>query len=71
MPAMGYVFRGKVTVRYADREEVIEAGDAFCMPPGHVPAGEAGTDFVKFSPADELRASEAAIAGNMQQMQGA
>ena len=69
-PHWGYLFKGKLTVRYADHEEAIEAGDAFYMPPGHVPAGEAGSEFVQFSPSDELRVSQAAMASNMQQMQG-
>ena len=38
---------------------------------GHVPAGQAGSEFVQFSPSDELRVSEAAMARNMRQMQGA
>ena len=70
-PHWGYMFKGRMTIRSADREEVIEAGDAFYLPPGHVPAGEAGSEFVQFSPTGELRISEAAMATNMQQMQGA
>ncbi|HEY8115031.1 MAG TPA: hypothetical protein VIH70_01310, partial [Actinomycetota bacterium] len=35
-PHWGYVFKGKMTARYADRDEVFEAGDAFYTPPGHV-----------------------------------
>jgi hypothetical protein len=69
-PHWGYLFKGKLTVRYADSEEIIEAGDAFYMSPGHVPAAEAGTEFVQFSPSEELAVSEAAMAKNMQQMQG-
>ena len=38
-PHWGYLFKGRLTVRYADHEEAIEAGDAFYMPPGHVPGG--------------------------------
>jgi hypothetical protein len=37
-------------VRYADREEVIEAGDLYYLPPGHAPVFEAGTEVVEFSP---------------------
>jgi hypothetical protein len=70
-PHWGYVFKGRLTVHYADRDEIIEGGDAFYLPPGHVPAGQAGSEFVQFSPTDELRVSEAAMAKNMQQMQGA
>src|SRR5439155_15764393 len=57
-PHWGYVTAGRLTVRYADHEEVVEADDAFSMPPGHVPAAEAGTEFVMFSPTPELRVSE-------------
>ena len=35
-PHWGYVLKGKMTARYADRDEVFEVGDAFYTPPGHV-----------------------------------
>jgi len=45
-----------MTARYAHRDEVFEAGDAFYTPPGHVPVqNEPGTEFVSFSPSEELR----------------
>jgi hypothetical protein len=31
-PHLGYVIKGKMTARYADRDEVFEAGDAFYSP---------------------------------------
>ena len=46
-PHWGYVFKGKMTVSYADREEVIAPGEAFYMTPGHTPAAVAGTEFVR------------------------
>src|SRR5919197_847042 len=49
----GYIFKGKVTFRYADHDEVYEAGDAYYAPPGHIPVVEAGTEGVEFSPAAE------------------
>jgi hypothetical protein len=60
-PHWGYVMKGRLTIRYADHEEVIEAGDAFYMPPGHAPEAEEGTEFVQFSPAKELAALDAAL----------
>ena len=63
--------KGKLTVRYGDREEVIGAGEAFYLPPGHMPAATAGSEFVQFSPTGQLQAVEAAIVKAMQQMQGA
>jgi hypothetical protein len=69
-PHWGYVVSGKVTFRYADRDEIFEAGDAFYTPPGHVPVThEPGTEFVMFSPAEELRKTEAVMMKNMQAMQ--
>ena len=41
-PHWGYVLKGRLTYRFADHEEVFEAGDAFYLPPGHVPLAEAG-----------------------------
>ena len=70
-PHWGYVFKGKMTVHYADHDEVGGPGEAFYMPPGHTPAADAGTEFVQFSPTDELAISEAVIAKNMEKMPGA
>ena len=65
-PHWGVMNKGRMTVRYADRTEVFEAGDAFYMSPGHTPAAEAGTEFIQFSPTDLFAATEAAIAKGMQ-----
>ena len=70
-PHWGYVFSGTLTWRYADHEEVCEAGEAYYAPPGHSPSATAGSEFLLFSPAEELRAVEAVINQNMQAMQGA
>jgi hypothetical protein len=69
-PHWGFVFTGKVTIRYADRDEAFEAGDAFYTPPGHVQvANEPGTEFLSFSPSEELRTAEAVMMKNVQAMQ--
>ena len=70
-PHWGYVIEGRLAFRYGDREEVYEAGDAFYAPAGHVPVAAAGTGYVQFSPAEELRETSEAIQRNMQKMQGA
>ena len=69
-PHWGYVLKGKLTYRFADHEEVFEAGDAFYLPPGHIPLAEAGSELLQFSPTEELKVVEAAMAKNMQAMQG-
>jgi hypothetical protein len=69
-PHWGYVTKGRLTFRFADHEEVFEAGDAFYVPPGHAPVGnEPDTEYLQFSPARELRATSETIMRNMQAMQ--
>jgi quercetin dioxygenase-like cupin family protein len=71
-PHWGYVLKGKLTFRVGDHEEVFEPGDAFYLPPGHVGvANEPGSEYVQFSPSEELKATEAVMMKNMQAMQGA
>jgi hypothetical protein len=60
-PHWGYVLKGTITVRYPDREETFNGGDAFYMPAGHVPEAEAGTELVQISPTDQLSAVETAM----------
>ncbi len=69
-PHWGYVISGELIFRYADREEIFKAGDAFYTPPGHVPVKNApGTEMVLFSPAEEMRETDAVVMKNMQAMQ--
>jgi len=67
-PHWGYVLKGRMTYRFADRDEIHEAGDAFYAPPGHVPLADAGTEIVQFSPAEQLRPVSDTIIRNMQAM---
>ena len=58
-----------LTFRFADHEEVIEAGDAFYLPPGHIPIAEAGTEYIQFSPSEQLHEVAETMARNMEAMQ--
>jgi hypothetical protein len=69
-PHWGYLFQGRMTVQYADREEVVEAGDAFYLSPGHVPVIEAGSEVLMFSPADELKLTDEVLMRNVAAMMG-
>lgn len=61
-PHWGMLRSGRATVRYDDGlTETIEPGDLFYMTPGHVPAFEAGTELIMFSPAEEMKATDDAI----------
>src|SRR3989442_15980274 len=49
-PHWGYVLEGRLTYRFADHEETIQAGAAFYLPPGHIPVGnEPNSAIVQFS----------------------
>jgi hypothetical protein len=67
-PHWGYVLKGRLTYRFDDHEEIVEAGDAFYLPPGHIPVVEAGTEFVQFSPAHELAEVAAVMTRNAMAM---
>ena len=70
-PHWGYVVKGSMTMRSGDREEVLKAGDAYYLAPGHVGiSNEPGTELVQFSPADELSKTSEVIMKNMQASQG-
>jgi hypothetical protein len=62
----GYVIRGKVTFKFADREETYEAGDAYYAPPGHTPVLFDGTEIVEFSPTEELGRTFEVVTRNME-----
>ena len=69
-PHWGYVTRGRLTFRFADHDEVFEAGDAFYLPPGHVGIGnEPESEYVQFSPNEELREVSTVIMKNLESMQ--
>lgn len=67
-PHWGYVITGRLHFRTRDGEETFEAGDAFYLPPGHVPfKHEPGTELVQWSPTAELHQTESVIMRNMEQ----
>jgi hypothetical protein len=64
-PHWGIVISGRIVVRYPDREETLEAGDAYVLTPGHLTLVSAGSEVVEFSPTDTLRATMAVVGANM------
>src|SRR5437762_2023588 len=64
-PHWGYVLRGRMTFRFADHDEVYEAGDAYYAPPGHIPVVTAGTEVVEFSPTEAYAKTQAVLARNL------
>ena len=64
-PHWGYVIKGKITFRFADREETYETGDAYYVPPGHTPLVYDGNEIVEFSPTAELAKKMEVLNRNM------
>ena len=62
----GVVKRGKIMFRYADHDEVFEAGDAYYGAPGHLPLLCAGTEPIEFSPTDALKRTMDVLGTNLE-----
>src|SRR5512141_627251 len=64
-PHWGYVINGQVTFRFADRDEVYSAGEAYYAPPGHIPVIAAGTEIVEFSPGEDYAKTMEVVGRNL------
>jgi hypothetical protein len=69
-PHWGYVLKGQVLIIYADHEEIIRAGDAYYLPPGHTAVYEAGTEAVEFSPNGPFQKTMENVLRNFEAMKG-
>ena len=65
-PHWGYVVRGEFRVNYADHSEVIRAGDAYYLRPGHLTVLTDGTEVVEFSPTKQLQETMAVVGANLE-----
>jgi hypothetical protein len=55
-PHFGYVLEGKVRMHTRAGAEDYEAGQAFYWGPGHAPEALEDSEYVDFSPSEELKA---------------
>ncbi len=67
-PHWGYVFNGALTIHHPEHDEVIEAGKAYYVGPGHTGEVADGTEILEFSPADLYKETVAVIMKNMEEM---
>ncbi|RYP81444.1 cupin domain-containing protein [Nocardioides guangzhouensis] len=63
---LGYVIEGAVTFRIGERTETYSAGDAYLVPPGHVPIQHKGARLVEFSPTEELGQTIGVVMANVE-----
>jgi hypothetical protein len=64
-PHWGTVISGRLVFRYADRFEILTAGDAYYAEPGHLPLLSASTEIVEFSPTEQFQVTMAVLGANM------
>lgn len=62
-PHWGYLLSGRLVMHTADGEEEYTAGQAFYWSPGHAPEALEDTEYVDFSPTEELGRVVAHIRG--------
>lgn len=68
-PHWGYMVKGSMRVKYKDSEEVVNAGDAYYLPPGHLAIVRAGSEMIEFSPKDDYQKTHEAVERNFLLMQ--
>jgi hypothetical protein len=69
-PHWGVVLRGTLTYDHTDgSRDVIEAGEAYYVGPGHLPVLTAGTEIVEFSPTTELGLTMERVLANLTAVQ--
>lgn len=55
-PHWGYMLKGRVMMKTKDGEQVFEPGKPFYWGPGHAPVALEDSEYVDFSPTEELAA---------------
>jgi hypothetical protein len=68
-PHWGYVLKGRIRVKYADHDEILNPGDAYYMAPGHIPITEEDSEIVEFSPRVEYQQRLAVLAPKYKEME--
>lgn len=66
---LGYVVAGTVEFRIGGRTELYTAGDAYSVPPGHVPIHHDGAQIVEFSPTELLGETIGVVMANLERGQ--
>ena len=64
-PHWGYIIKGRVRIKYKDApDEILQAGDVFYLPPGHVPIIEEDVVGFEVSPPAEMDMVLETFSGN-------
>ncbi len=68
-PHWGFLFKGKFRVKYLDHEEVISAGQAYYLSPGHNLVTLEDAEVIEFSPKGEYQKTMEVAQRNMANME--
>jgi hypothetical protein len=64
-PHWGMLLKGKMAIRYDDHDEIVCAGQAYYMAPGHLPLFLEDSETLEFSPSVELAKTVDIISRNL------
>jgi len=67
-PHWGMILKGRKVVKYKDHTEILTSGDAYYMEPGHTTVTDAGTEWLEFSPIEELKKQDEVVSRNLAAM---
>ena len=67
-PHWGYVMTGRLRIAYADREEILHAGDVYYMPSGHTGVAEEDTEFLEIAPRSSISSSSRTRVGTSRRL---
>ncbi len=62
------MIKGRMRLKYHERDEIVNAGEVFYMQPGHIPITEEDCELVWFSPKDEFNKLNELIARKREAM---
>ena len=65
-PHWGVVLKGKLKYTHDGGETIVEAGEAYYVPAGHLPYLYAGTEVIEFSPTEQLQQTLDLVTKNME-----
>ena len=62
----GFLFKGKLVIRYEGHEEEVNAGEAYYMAPGHLPLIIEDAETLEISPTGEFEVTMAQLQKNLE-----
>lgn len=54
-PHWGYMVKGRLRLKYKDHDEVINGGEVYYIPPGHIPVVEEEMEMIDITPLEMYR----------------